>query len=102
MDTPLQALDPDFAYRERYRKGSTKFTVRSKYCKLLQNEHLVLSYRKKLRNSKSSCRGLDLHKFPFYTETTEEKEMRNKQKHINVTVANQFTVHRNATKRNFS
>ncbi len=53
--------------------------------------------QEKLKSNKSSCRDLDLYKPSSYTENT-EKRMWNKQKHINVTVANQFTVHKHATK----
>ena len=64
-------------------------------------------------DSHASCRRLDLYKFlihghfcssfldpDLYKEYT--KKRRNKQKHFNVTVANQFTVHRTSyCKENF-
>ncbi len=71
---------------------------------MLQNRQLILPYRKKLRKSKSSCRGLDLCKkenLSLHVQKTRRKKIRNKQKHINVTVANQFTVHKRATRKKF-
>ncbi len=67
---------------------------------LLQNTQLVLPHRKALKqqvlkpspvfDEKDTHLGLDLYKYPPCTEI---RKMRNKRKHNNVTVANQFTVH---------